>query len=1002
MAVSKNLGQYLIELGLKDGVSKKIKEIDKEILKLKNNSKDTVWFDKEKSKYTKLELDSLKKMNQLKSSMTKKEKSDLKAIMQQRQAEDKRRKQNLQEEAKLQKQKDNETKKAIKEQEKLQKQKDQEAKRSLKEQERLQKQADRDKQRAIKEQDRLQRQADRDAINREKEKARQVRETIKNYKELGNSLKSIGNTMSSMGKTSIGLGASIYGAVASGSNKYVDTMIDLNRSLAVQGKTAMNGTTPTQWEHLVVAAAKQYGVDSKKLADAVATTASGTSLHNTAEVIPLQAKLEYITGADETSLSNIGVLWDKKYKHIGFENPDEVGDYYTVFNEHSTASPDTSVKYLSEASLYTSEFDKYDPTGTGKVMAVASKQLVGNEGMTRVATGVRQLFSADVIRKDILPALQDVAKISGLSLDEYASSKLGIDLKSKGINGLDSLEDIHRLGAYDYANLITAAYNDVLRLDGTKVDKEGNVTLASEYQTDYLKAFMGSTRSSGLVKAMDSVDTSTKREIEQDFKRENMKGRMNSAVKNLDESNVGKLKKSMNAISETFMEFLIRVSPVMVGFMENILKVTEGLADMDFETAVEQGEYLADVFKTLIKMGIGLFIFGKLTTIVGGLISTVSGAIGLLNKFGISTSLLTTNLGRYWSAAMTNWSLGLNGGLKSVSLLAGTASTTAGKMAILGTELIALTGAVVWCYNAIKNLANDFAEFGQSKEYLQGREDAYNKKDTAEADAYNKMNSTALGKFFDDLSNGNYLGAAGDLLSTLSPTNLLGGGVSALLTYGSTLQGQEGLNFFQELLAKGYTNYETLAAWAEGKDNKLLDTFLSTISPDYNAYNKNQDNIDNVYDKYQGNYVEEGLADAESYFDKEKDKTFEDLQKEILEATKDDSVYVDTSIDDGTFDINDLADAVEEGAKDGTEKGVTNALSGDYNIPGSYTKLSQNGLAELVGFDNFGVKRTGNTVTMKNDININITADGQNADVIASIVEQRLSEFFRGSTLLDF
>lgn len=1002
MAVSKNLGQYLIELGLKDGVSKKIKEIDKEILKLKNNSKDTVWFDKEKSKYTKLELDSLKKMNQLKSSMTKQEKNDLKAIIQQKKSEDTRRKQNLKEEAKLQKQKDQEAKRALKEQEKLQKQKDKEAKNALKEQERLQKQADRDKERAIKEQDRLQRQADRDAINREKEKARQVRETIKNYKELGNSLKSIGNTMSSMGRTSIGLGAAIYGAVSSGSNKYVDTMIDLNRSLAVQGKTAMNGTTPTQWESLVVAAAKQYGVNSKKLADAVATTASGTSLHNTAEVIPLQAKLEYITGADETSLSNIGVLWDKKYKHIGFESPDEVGDYYTVFNEHSTAKPDTSVKYLSEASLYTSEFDKYDKTGTGKVMAVASKQLIGDTGMAQVATGVRQLYSADVVRKDILPALSDVAKISGLSLDEYATKELGIDLKSKGINGLDSLEDIHRLGAYDYLKLITAAYNDVLKLEGTKVDKDGNVTLASEYQTDYLKAFIGNIRSAGLTKAYNSVDTATKREIEEDFKQENMKGRMNSAVKNLDDSNVGKLKKSMNAISETFMEFLIRVSPVMVGFMDNILKVTEGLADMDFETAVEQGEYLADVFKTLIKMGIGLFVFGKLATVVGGLIVTVNSAMGLLDKFGLSTSLLTTNLGRYWSGVMTNWSLGLKGGLKSVSLLAGSASTTAGKMATLGVELVALTGAVIWCYNAIKNLADDFAEFGQSKEYLQGREDAYNKKDTAEADAYNKMNNTALGSFFDSMANGNYLDAIGTLTSTFNPLNI-GGSTSALLTYGSTLEGQEGLNFFQKMLAKGYTTYESLASWAEGKDIQILDSFLSSIAPDYGAYNKNQDKIEDVYNEHQGNYVEEGLADAESYFKKEdKDKTFEDLQKEILDATKDDSVYVDTSVDDGSFDVADLADAVEEGAKDGTEKGVSNALSGDYNIPGSYTKLSQNGLAELVGFDNFGVKRTGNTVTMKNDININITADGQNADVIASIVEKRLSEFFRGSTRLDF
>ena len=190
-------------------------------------------------------------------------------------------------------------------------------------------------------------------------------------------------------------------------------------------------------------------------------------------------------------------------------------------------------------------------------------------------------------------------------------------------------------------------------------------------------------------------------------------------------------------------------------------------------------------------------------------------------------------------------------------------------------------------------------------------------------------------------------------------------------------------------------------------DLKFGDKFAYNVSKllyggDYLAWKENRDDVNTVYEEHQGEYVEEGLADAKSYFNKE-----EELEKwdDILKQFEDDGFTTEVPFESAApdfLDAQDVYDAMEQGAADGTEKGVKNALSGDYNLPGTYMKLSQNGLRELSNFDNFGMKRTGDVITVKNDINITISAEGQNAAAIASMVEEKIGDILRGSSLPDY
>lgn len=977
MAVSA-MKEILLLLKANDQITDALVKVKKQLLETKQLSKDLLNTPENQKRIKQLEgmqntyynqmKNNLKVIGEKKKELSKQEKEDLKTENQL-----------IKENAKAEKQAVEEIKKANQEKHKQEKDYQNQRKRDAQ-----------DLNKWIEQERRATNQAYEEKKRQEKELQRLAEQRLKIIKDIGVAMTKTGTAM-------IGAGVAGFTTASSLGQKYVNNFVEPDRMLAIKS-SELNGLSINTFNKGMIELAKRTGMSSKGIGDIMAISSNASSVGNSVRNLETMAKVGYITGASGESLGTASAIFNNRLKNNGWRDIEEFGDALIAFSDLGGASQSSMIQKYTELSNYTGAFDKYDPFTSFKALAAVSKMLPGEEGLSIATTGLRQLLGVDVIKKDPGAVVATMASARNMTMDEYAKKIAGVNLNG---NKLESQDDLYKLGA-DYIPLVVKTFMDAMSIEGTALvkNKKGKTEKeirAKELTMDLTKDLSGNTRSLSAINALnEAIDNGVWADVNEKLSKTGIEGRLNKAVQDFNKSDTGKLMMAQTNIKENGMMLLARLAPLLAGVLQKLVEWTDSLAGVDFETLVEEGERLGEIFKTLIQLGIGLFIIGKVTTMFSVLISTVDHTMGILGNFGLSTSTLTTKLGRYWSSAMTNWSLGLNGGLKSFSLLAGTATTTAGKMAILGVELAALVGAVVWCYNAIKNLADDFETFGKSKEYLQGREDAYNKKDTASADAYNKMNSTALGKFFDDFSNGNYLGAAGDLLSAFSPTNLLGGGVSALLTYGSTLQGQEGLNFFQEMLAKGYTNYETLASWAEGKDNKVLDAFLSTISPDYGAYNKNQDKIEDVYNEHQGNYVEEGLKDAESYFDKK--ESWDDILKQFEEDSFSTDVPFESLINP---DAQDVYDAMEEGAKDGTEKGIKNALSGDYNIPGSYTKLSQNGLAELVGFDNFGVKRTGNTVTMKNDININITADGQNADVIASIVEQRLSEFFRGSTLLD-
>ena len=965
--------EYLLLLKANDQISSALVKVNKQLLETKQLSKDLLNTQENQKKIKQLEgmqksyynqmKNNLKVIGEKKKELSKQEKEDLKIEQQL-----------IKENAKAEKQAVEEIKKANQEKHKQERDYQNQRKRDAQ-----------DLNKWIEEERRATNQAYEEKKRHEKELQKLAEQRLKLIKDIGVAMTKTGTAM-------VGAGVAGFTTASSLGQKYVNNFVEPDRMLAIKS-SELNGLSINTFNRGLIELAKRTGMSSKDIGSIMAISSNASNVGGSAKNLETMAKVGYITGASGESLGTASAIYNNRLRSNGWTGIDQFGDALIAFSDLGGASQSSMIQKYTELSNYTGAFDKYDKLATFKALAAVSKMLPGEEGLSIGTTGLRQLLGTDAIKKDLGSVVKTMAKARNMTTDEYAKTVAGVNLNG---NKLESQEDLYKLGA-NYLPLIAKTFEDALSIQGTAYlkNKDGSVEeiRAKELTMDLAKELSGNTRSMAAINAIISaIDNGTWAEVNTKLSDEGMSGRLDKAVKDFNKSDTGKLMMAQTNIKENGMMLLARLAPLLAGVLQKLVEWTDSLAGVDFETLVEEGERLGEIFKTLIQLGIGLFIIGKVTTMFSVLISTVDHTMGILGNFGLSTSVLTKNLGRYWSAAMTNWSLGLNGGLKSVSLLAGSAKTTAGKMAILGAELIALTGAVIWCYNAIKNLADDFAEFGQSKEYLQGREDAYNKKDTAEAKAYNDANSTALGSFYNSLANKDYLGAIKDL--GLASFNL-GGGIfsSYWMTDDIAKDGSSGIiNLWESMQeAKDLGIYDELSSGDKLKYNmsKLL------FGGNYLAWKENKDNVDSMYDQHQGNYVEEGLKDAESYFEKEKN-SWDDILKQLEEDDFSTDVPFESLINP---DAQDVYDAMEEGARDGTEKGVKNALSGDYNIPGSYTKLSQNGLAELVGFDNFGVKRTGNTVTMKNDININITADGQNAEVIAKIVEKRLSEFFRGSTL---
>ena len=518
----------------------------------------------------------------------------------------------------------------------------------------------------------------------------------------------------------------------------------------------------------------------------------------------------------------------------------------------------------------------------------------------------------------------------------------------------------------------------------------------NKLQSDLLKNISRNSNSIlGLWALVEAKNNGTLDLVDKTFTDENIKGRLDKSEKELSNSDVGKLKKSLVSLSTNFIKVLSRLAPLFSGFMEKIVEWTDKFANMNFDELVMQGGKLAETMKTLLEIGIGFFILSKLTSLFGSLISMTSNTMWIMQKFGLNIDNLGYRFGRSISAMGTNLAVGTKGTLSSFSVLAGAATTTAGKAAILGGELAILTGTVIWAYTMIKNMVNDFKEFGQSKEYLQGKEDAYNKKNTSLSSAYNRTKgnqSTALTSFFGNLSEKKYLNAVGDL--ALLATNPLNTITSGGLAYATT---------------KGYTGIQDLWNTDNSKlslGQKILKyTTMGTNSADYIVNQRNKKTVDDAYEENKGNYIEPGLANAKSYFDKTENKknSFEDELNNILKELKQGNFTTNFNPDDN-YDINELpglSDLIEDSTEKGTKKGVESALSGHFNTPSTYNILGQVGLGQLNRYEDFAVSNQGNkTVVNRNNVNINI--NGGNKQEIIEVISELFSTTGALSGATDF
>lgn len=857
---------------------------------------------------------------------------------------------------------------------------------ALKEEEQARKNEYNERVRQEKEKARIARENAREQRRQNQELLRQDRERLQAWKEIGTQMKSVSSTMSNVGKAMIGTATAVSSGIISGASKLSDTFISVDRALAIKASSGdLGNTSLDQWNSLAMRASRKNGYDLSSVNDYLEMSINATTPYYAAKNLDTMTRLGYVTGTDGITLGTLNSLYGNRLNRYGWTDIEQFADAIIAMNDIGSATPNETVESFAKVLNATGKLDQYDKYNTMKLWSAINRNIPTQDGATITNTMIKQLVGSDLVKKDLGGVTRQLASAHGLTLQEYGKKYLGIDLKG---NNLYSIEDLYKT---NFPRLITGVFEDIMNMEGatfkTNKNSKGEVEsvdliTSHEIQSDLLKEISRNANSlMGLWALVEAKNNGTLDLVDRTFTDENIKGRLTSSEKTLNDSDIGKLKKSLNSLSTNFIKILSRLAPLMSGFMDKVVQWTDRFSEMNFDELVKYGGELAETMKTLITVGVGLLIATKITSMFGSLITTTVNVINLMGKFGYNVDNLGYRFGRSISAMGTNLALGTNNTLSSFSVLAGAATTTAGKAAILGGELAILTGTVIWAYTMIKNMVSDFKEFGQSKEYLQGKEDAYNKKNTALSSAYNRTSgnqSTALTSFFGNLSDGKYLNAVGDLFASYLN---FGGTVSSYInSYATT---------------KGNTVMQDL--W--NTDNSQLSTpkkifkyaTIATNLGDYIVNQKNKNNVDKTYEENKGNYIEPGLANAKSYFDKTENakNSFEDELNNILKELKQGNFTTNFNPDDN-YDINELpglSDLIEDSTEKGTKKGVESALSGHFNIPSTYNILGQVGLGQLNKYEDFAVSRQGDkTVINKNNININI--NGGDKQEIKNVLDE--------------
>ena len=671
-------------------------------------------------------------------------------------------------------------------------------------------------------------------------------------------------------------------------------------------------------------------------------------------------------------------IYGNKLNRYGWSDINQFGDALIAYSDVGGAGINEMLESYSRVLNYTGNFDKYDKYFTMKVMSSISRMLPGSQGLTTAETAVRQLLSADAIKKDLGAVTRQMASAHGLSLDEYGKQYLGVNLNG---NNLYSQEDLFKS---DYIKILAGTFKDIMNMEGAtlkynKKTEEAELITSKEIQSDLIKNIAANTRSLTAIYALiEAIENGTWDKVNAIFTDEGVAGKLDASEKELDKSPTGKLKKALNSLSVSFMQLISRFAPLMVGFMEKLVEWTDWLGEMDFETLVEQGRALANVMATLVGLGIGLFVVGKVISLFGNLITWTSNLTYMMTQMNTAGVILTGNAGKLF-----NWlanSIGVSAGnIATSTAIASQGAATAGSgMLLLAGKIGVLVAAIAAAIAQLGYLITDSKAFGSSQEYLQGKEDALNKKDTVAADAYNRTYSTAYNAMYGELAEGNYLSALG---YGLGGTFLnFGSFITGLKTSNDVENGNKP-NYLQ--LWEKQANGDTLT----GSEEFVANAAKLFYFGDHLAFSNNQEKINSAYNEHQGNYVEPGLKDAESYFNKE-DTSTDDFLKQ-LEALKDAFATSDFNPDVtyDNYDINDLQGLIEDGTAKGTEKGVKNALQGHFNTPDTYSILGQVGLGQLNQYEGFGIKKQGNQTVVNNN-NVSIHVDGGNPDEVRKVIEE--------------
>lgn len=820
-----------------------------------------------------------------------------------------------------------------------------------------------------KELERLARQRAQEEKRQQQELIRQDRERLQIYRELGNMMKSVGSGISSAGKTMMGIGVGTTGAITGASKTYTDTFIDLARAVAVKNQGELGGTKVGDWIDVALSSSKATGLDLKSTNQFLEMSLNATSPYYAAKNLDLFSRVGYVTGASGESLGTMNAIYGNRL-HRNWGDINQFGDALIAYSDLGAAGQDEMLESLSRISNYTSNFDEHDKYFSMKVMAAISRMLPGSQGLSTGETAIRQM-STDVLKKDLGGTVRQMAKAHGLSLDEYARQFLGVELNG---NQLLSTNDLFKA---DYAKILAGTFKDVLSIEGAslkKNEKTGEVELitSKEIQSDLIKDISGNTRSLTAIYALISaMENGTWDKVSSELNDEAVKGRLDAGEKALDESDVGKLKKSLNSLSVSFMQLISKLAPIMSGFMEKMVELVDwlGIGNMNFEDLTKLGKKLADTVIILTELGIGLFIVGKVISMFGNLITWTSSLTYMMTQMNTAGIVLTGNAGKLF-----NWlsnSIGISAGNIA------TGATTAGTslIALAGKAMILMAAFVAVQY-AISDFVSTLQELGKTDTFKTMKEDYYNGVPSPAGIAYDRLNRTAFGSGMLNIMEGNYgeglkdfgqgfLNGGTALGAAAGSLGFIGGPIGfATVPLGAFLGGLITPTMNAVDATKGHSvNYD---------DNPWLKYFAYG---DYKAEQDSKKEQADAYQEHQGNYEYER-------------KEIEDINSLLDKLPKLDDNYVAFNPDQ-TYDINDLEGLIEDGTAKGTEKGVKNALSGHFNTPDTYNILGQVGLGQLNQYEDFAVARQGNrTIVNRNNVNINING-GNKQEVIDT-----LNEFF--------